>query len=287
MTSKAFGHTMRWLLALLVSVTLTGCFDYDDASAEQEGDSIEDFSLAFDISLNTIPEGTTRADGNEYGDDLDNEVDVKGENHDFRVLLFDKDDNFLYEPENREIEPIDNDNYEDTGVQTNRWRITMPIMALKRRGLWEKIAENSFKIAVLANWPNTKNKLEFEVGDDLYKLSHYYEDGEYENSAYSHLPASTNLMGAYMEWVKNTYPKQNDARETIHNTERDCAYQIDREVYSKFYKYTYKHIWRVWNFGDESLLNGLTEVESFRTFWKINNVDMAKLQSLNSNGLEN
>lgn len=296
MTSKAFGHTMRWLLALLVSVTLTGCFDYDDASAEQGANFTDDFSLAFDISLNTIPGSSTRADGNEYVDEYDNMVDVEGNNHDFRVLLFDADDNFLYEPDRREIEPIGKGDYKNTGVQTNRWRITMPIMALKRRGLWEKIAEHSFKIAVLANWPRSAadSPLEFKQGDKLYKISHYWVDNVYgststaQQQAYSFL-SENGKMGAYVQWVNNTYSDTVKARSAIRDREeqRDLAYQLNRVVGPKDYTHTYEHIWRVWNFGDESLLNGLTTVERFRTFWKINNVDKANLQSLDSSGLEN
>lgn len=281
MTRKLFRHTLILLLACFMSGTLICCYDYDESLSKIGKGSEKEYAFAFDISLNSISGSATRAEGHfdTYGEALENQIDIEGKNHDFRILLFDKNDKYLFDigQIKYDIEPID-----DNGAK--RWRVLIPSSALTDETL-KKIEVEGFKIAVLANWP-TKYQLKFEEGDDLYKLSHYYEDGEYANSAYSHLPASGNLMGAYMEWVKNTYLKQADAREVIRNTERDYAYQIDRKVYSDFYKYTYKHIWRVWNFGNEELLDDITTNGNFINFWA-GKIDKEELQKISSTGLSN
>lgn len=280
MTRKLFRHTLLLLLACFMSGTLICCYDYDESLSKIGKGSEKEYAFAFDISLNSIPENATRASQHleDGGEPLENQIDIEGNNHDFRILLFDKNDKYLFDigQIKYDIEPID-----DNGAK--RWRVLIPSSALTDETL-KKIEVEGFKIAVLANWP-TKYELKFEEGDDLYKLSHYYEDGEYENSAYSHLPASKNLMGAYMEWVNNTYLKQDVAREVIRNTEREYAYQIDRVVYSEFYKYTYKHIWRVWNFGDKTLLDDMNE--NFKEFWAEKR-EKSKLQEISSTtGLSN
>ena len=267
MTCKLFRYTLTLLLTLMVSGTLTCCFDYDGMVMDDKEESSDDFSLAFDIALNMVPGSVTRADhSNEYGDDVDNEVD------DFRILLFDKDDNFLFEPQRAyyqyELEDLDKSDYESTGVQTRHWRVVIPGSALKRDGVLDEIKANSFKIAVLANWPKDK-PVTFQKNDKLQKLSHYWEDRVYGNTdnsnAYGFL-TKDGTMGAYTEWVNSTY---GDAESAIRTEQRTDPHTITRKIGDATFPHTYKHIWRVWHFGEIGAeVNELSEISSIVDYWK-------------------
>ena len=299
MNCKSFQYVLAMFLALMVSGTLTCCFDYDGMVMDGEEDSSEDFGIAFDIALNKTPENATRAADqhpDNYGEDIDNEVDIEGKYHDFRVLLFDENDNFLFEPTRSEeqytVKPIDDYDYDEDydysgGVQTKRWRIRIPASVLKANNVLDKIKAENFKIAVLANWPKSNsNKLEFEAGKDkLYKLSHYWADNVYDESKDANKQALSFLsddgkMGAYVEWVNNTFPKQGDERTAIHEHVRPDGlqpYQFKRQI--GIGEYIYQHIWRVWNFGDDKVLSEATT--NFQTYWS-RKVEKEKLRLINS-----
>ena len=292
MTYKLFRYTMTMFLALMVSGTLTCCFDFDDMGVGNEAESADDFSLAFDIALNTISDGATRTDVSTYGDEVDNEVDIEGIKHDFRILFFDKDDNFLFEPLKTyyqyELEGPTEGNYESTNVLTKHWRVVIPASALKRDGLLDKIKTNSFKIAVLANWPRSNtDKLELRKGDKLYKLSHYWTDGTY-NTSFNFL-TNNGKMGASTEWVKGTYSDQAAARIAICNDEREDPHTITRKIPNKPKEgaspHIYRHIWRAWHFGKfGEEVNKLSKNSNIITYWK---KQFAKDQATFSENAEN
>ena len=268
MSRRIFSHIMSILLTFLMSGIFMCCYDYDGIIMTYEEARLEDFALAFDISLNTIPGSTTRATHKETnGEEIDNEVDVEGMNHDFRILFFDKDDNFLLD--------IGRTYYKLEDVSEGRskhWRVTIPSTVLRHRGTLEKIQTENFKIAVLANWPKDK-KVNFEYGDKLYKLSQYTKDDEYNKEPYSHLPALGNLMGAYTDWVKSGYTGQNAAEEAIRTEKRMNPRTITRKTGNAHRQedpYIYNHVWRVWTFGDGqiSYMDGTKINETFADVWQ-------------------
>ena len=283
----------------VASGMLTCCYEYDDSAVYDEEGISDDFGLAFDIEVNMVPGGITRAE-TDYtdvsGDLIDSEIDVSGTNHDFRVLLFDKDDKFLFEPTRNNKEyalweigegyDYDEDNNYPSDVNTRRWRIRIPAVVLRENGVLETVKNNDFKIAILANWPKDKKVVTFEKGENLYKLSHYYDDSAYQNEAYSFL-ADNGKMGAYVGWVKNGYSKQTEAEDTIRSgTDRNAPHIIVRKAGS--YAHTYKHIWRVWQFGNISELNSISKNPKFVEAWKTKFTDaQSLLTNVSTSGFSN
>lgn len=295
MTQKFFRYALAMCVVLGVSATLTGCID-DDLTGNHEADT-EDYAIAFDISLDAG--NATRANGDkmEVGDPIDSEVDIAGTNHDFRILFFDTNDKFLFEPAQKSeyyIAAADNYNYGYTTdddnnnsnapstVQTNRWRVKIPISVLREKGVLETMENEGFKIAVLANWP--KNPLEFNIGDPISKLSHYHDDDTYTKS-YSYLTSDANAAagwGAYVNWVKNSQNNAAAAENFIRNENYEGApfdYTKPEELIEgeSISAYSYKHIWRIWNFrtGNEDIDSKVDEdylyykgSESHRKKWK-------------------
>lgn len=286
MTCKLFRHTIAMFLTFLVLGSLMCCIDdHYDANCDQ--DINDDFSIAFDISLSSGPGGAMRDisqdhTSEEIGDEVDYQVDVEGANNDFRILFFDKDDNFLFEPLRTYYQYELTD---ETYKEQKRWRVIIPASALKRQvddntTILDKIKEENFKIAVLANWPRSeKDKLEFSQGNKLYKLSHYWQDDVYgDNSDVRRKEGfrfltNNGMMGAFTEWVKSTYKNQEAARTAICEEEREDPHTIMRKVPTirkeGTYPHTYKHIWRAWHFGDfGEEVNGLSKNSNIREYWK-------------------
>ena len=267
MTQKLFRYVLAMCVALGVSATLTGCID-DDLTGNREADT-EDYAIAFDISLDAG--NATRANGDkmEVGDPIDSEVDIAGTNHDFRILFFDTNDKFLFEPAQKSEYYIataddygyttDDDNNNPNApdlVQTNRWRVKIPISVLREKGVLETMENEGFKIAVLANWP--KNPLAFNIGDPISKLSHYCADTEYSGK-YTYLTNEENKdkWGASINWVKNNHSSADEAENFIRNEKYEGApfdYNKPGEVMEDVTQreYNYKHIWRIWNFRGEA-----------------------------------
>lgn len=256
----------------------------------------EGTSIGFEISLDATVGNSTRADQgtstSESDDDaIDNYVDVDG----LRIIFFDTDDNFLFDASDYEIVKsnvsdyyYDEDGDDPTSRATRRWWVKVPVAVLEKYGVLETIKRNDFKIAVLANWPeDNDNKLEFAQGDKIYKISQYWKDNVYalEDNSYSHLgkksdgiasapgdePAGDeeageeenasgpSLMGAYRNWVVNAYPSQSETMSRIQNNPSTTPYRIER-VYNGGDEvkttHIYKHIWRLWNFGNKDLIPG-------------------------------
>ena len=251
------------------------------------------FEISLDavVGNSTRAEGDTGTSTNETDDDeIDNYVDVDK----LRILFFDTDDNFLFDASDYEIVKSEVSDYyydEDGGDKsssraTRRWWVKVPVATLEKNGVLETLKQKDFKIAVLANWP-TEQELSFDPGDKIYKISQYWPDNIYNPvgpetddnfRSYGHLgkisyisapseepgdeegesdASSSGLMGAYKQWVQNAYSSQNATTEAIRNNKSATPYQIAR-VYNggMDYKYTYKHIWRVWNFGNKDLILG-------------------------------
>lgn len=275
MIGKLFRHTMMMFLALMVPGTLTCCVD-DNNVTDSSQELTEDYAIAFDISLGTNPGSSMRAISDnhkpdEKGDAVDYQVDIEGVNNDFRILLFDKDDNFLFEPLKVHYQYQLNELDDETYSGQKRWQIIIPAHVLKSKGLLDKIKQDNFKIAVLANWPKDK-RVEFQEGEKLQKLSHYYYDDVYgiasNDDAYGHLPDNRN-MGAFTEWVKSNYSNQNAAEVAIRTDmeERTDPRMITRKLGR--YDHTYEHIWRVWHFGDfGDEINELSTNSQIIELWK-------------------
>lgn len=279
-------------LTLSVSGMLTCCSDDNIIleSANGESQYVDGTTIGFDVALDANIGNSTRTDlpSMTVGDDaeIDNYVDIDKKYHDFRVVIFDENDNFLFEATQYDIKQVNDDSYADGSYArpTSRWRVEMPVAALEQAGVMSKITSNSFKIAVLANWPKD-HALTFGENDKIYKISQYWPDNIYaENEAsYNHLPKvvdGVSLMGAYRDWVDNEYSSQAIANDMVRENPSDTPYRIERKKDGGLQETThvYKHIWRLWNFGDTELITGRTD------FWT-KYIDEEKLGKIATDGL--
>lgn len=294
MISKLSKNIMIACLTLSVSGMLTCCSDDNVIldSANGKSQYAEGTTIGFDVALDANMGKPTRSDmpSMEVGDDaeIDNYVDIAKKYHDFRVVFFDENDNFLFEATQYDIKQVNDDSYVDGSYirPTSRWRVEMPVAALEKAGVMDKITSNSFKIAVLANWPKN-HALTFSENDKIYKISQYWPDNIYaENEvSYNHLPKvedGVSLMGAYRDWVDNEYSSQVIATEKVRENSSGTPYKIERKKDGGLQETThvYKHIWRLWNFGLTDSITGNTD------FWS-KQLDEEKLGKIATDGLTN
>lgn len=295
---------MLLFLTLVVSSTILCCSDDGIVkSIGTAGENLsEDVTFAFDISLDALAENDTRKGLSESmdqagseGEGLENSIDVLAEEHGFHILFLDTDDNFLFEPKREEreytIEQVtdylyDTDNNRYSG-NTKRWRVKIPAYALIRSGAYTYMKENNFKIAILANWPKGDDPT-FVKGEKIQKLSHYCFDkfyAEEQKQALGFLTTEDGLMGCRSEWVVNAYTGNEDAAKAIRNNNREKAYTMNRQKNGGLGVHTYKHVWRVWNFGDDELLGDMSD--SFKQQWTIDDNYKDILSSIAMKGLSN
>lgn len=171
------------LLLLLFATVISSCID-DDLDCglngqEAPSEVTNGYSIGFSVMLDNNGWGRS----SESLTDYDNWIDVQNK---FRILLFDNNDNFLFESKSRWVTQPST----LTGYST--WYVTIPVHAVgtdeeEQKYDWEKIREalrtNSFKVAVLANWPNQVD-YPYLDGDDMIsvinwwtaKNSYYYKD---------------------------------------------------------------------------------------------------------------
>lgn len=329
MTRKLLKNIMTIFSALIVSGTLSCCsddaiIDSTDTIVGNADKQSGDYAFAFEISLDAISDNATRS--MYYGDDInvkegeeyENVIDIIGNSktengekkYDFRILFFDKNDNFLFEPDDYAINQIEDYDYDvdnniGSGAKSNRWRIEIPEHVLIRNGAYGVIMDEGFKIAVLANWPRYGNNdnqepLTFQKGEKLYKISHYWYDSFYATQKLNgeevfhfltEFGDNKGLMGATFDWVENGYVNQDAAAYEIHFGERKYAHQLIRKNNGGLNSHTYKHIWRVWNFGNDSFLSenneGVSEEWPLGEQWSIANDTEKKsiLATVGENGL--
>ena len=253
-------------IALLLSAgsMLTGCVtdDVDSGNPTTEPDP-DVYALSFDITLNAY-DGTTRVvpdnHDSEEPEEWENVIDFtnqhtdqRGNGYKFHILMFDEDNNFIYNPSN------DPDLFYVTniGVENGnqlRWRVVFAAPEKVR----DYIKNNPFKVAVFANWPDSKvhnpntgkddpmMRVEFETsltgfGEpriSISELAHSVYDQTYGGSnwkVYDFLTDSEGRMGPYTNWVFNYHSSQDDAAAFIRGLKAD-ANGLTREDYDRMIK---------------------------------------------------
>lgn len=250
-------------IALLLSAgsMLTGCVtdDVDSGNPSTEPDP-DVYALSFDITLNAY-DGTTRVvpdnhpteEPEEWENVIDftnQHTDQRGNGYKFHILMFDEDNNFIYNPSN------DPDLFYVTniGVENGnqlRWRVVFAAPEKVR----DHIKNKPFKVAVFANWPDSKvhnprtgkddpmMREEFETSltgfsqprISISELAHSVYDQTYGGTywdVYDFLTDSEGRMGPYTNWVFNYHSSQDDAEEFIRGKIAD-ANGLTREEYDR------------------------------------------------------
>lgn len=209
-----------------------------------------------------------------------------------RVMMFANDGTFLYEPTDLNPIPLENNANGD-----NQWYVEiMNLQNLKTTAggngeisILDYIKQNPFKIAVLANWPDSispeavdddKNpryaQMHFNQGQYLKQLSHFYLDNNYfdgDDDAFEHIvfrindeysyddswkvnkdintyQPGQNYMGVSTKWIQQEFNNREEADFGIRN-----RYEVKDNYFpgvnpeSGTSARSYKNVWQVWNFG--------------------------------------
>lgn len=203
----------------MASGLMMSCVDKELIPEEPEQNNgivfdCDGYSLSFIVNLDGAAE--TRGE-----DDIDNYIDTKNK---FRVLFFDKNFNFIFEAVDRSINPVT----DETSGKGDRYYVHIPMnLIVDRDGniydaekIREELRNESFTVAVLANWPND-GKL--EPGDEeidengtVIRPEPYYQKGEpkwgYFNS----------IMASVEDQTKSNYSLKNI--NDLHHLEDNSKY---------------------------------------------------------------
>ena len=233
------------MLCLLIGgATLTGCIDDDEWCTDDNGaGSIiplgpDEYGIRFALSLDQLggSAASTRASfgGKEIGDEAENYVNFST----MRILLFDKDDNYVCDllTETSICNVVDRT---PEGSNERHWYVELAVSKLVDaeegtigKAIMDCIKDNGFKILTLANWDRRAlaNRVpDFVAKDDikgkLSYIAHCSHDETYSaaesdegvtHSAYEHLRTDDGNMGAYYDWVENHFADANDVANLIH-----------------------------------------------------------------------
>lgn len=150
-------HSVRYAMLFVCAVVLTACFpEYQD----QGKDDIVPFDgdvLRFEVTLDRMGGMSTKSGSVDAKslEDIESYVDPEK----FRVLVFDSEDEFLFESKSRWIKQLDPESSHSI------WSVAIPLYSYgndrEYEGLWEdirdKLTSGPFKIAILANRPEVDN----------------------------------------------------------------------------------------------------------------------------------
>lgn len=267
---KYLKHSVIYCLMMLCipAFLFTGCKDeglnIDEPGNQEDGN----YGDAFSFRIKLAEEDATRATDDELTA-MDNYID---ENK-LRVMIFDKDDNFLFEVEDPKLDKQDDGFYHLT-VSINDIKDDQdnPLV----RTLRDKFKTEKFKIAVLANWPTTssvwKENPNFSWGYDqsalkstsgckkIHDLHHivteiYYNQDDDRIAVYQDMLMEDKKMGAYTDWVKMditdgqiTAMTPNDGRKAGDLWLRNYWDPTTRKGGDNWPK-CYNDMWNLWNFG--------------------------------------
>lgn len=226
---KKYLISMMMLAALLL---LPSCiYDAIDPATDP---SAENYALSLTVELPVI--GDTRA-GNDF-EQYEDYVDPSK----IRLLFFtaqetssdddsaSKDTTLIREFASSELSfiPIDLSRY------SKQWHVRIPVNSSRDAEFIKAIRENDFKIAVLANWPETlgEDKPFLTSGESIDKLHHLADDGVYSDDAknkgvYSILfnKSYGTSMGLKTDWVVED--KQSYEDEDVLKTEKNSGYEFN------------------------------------------------------------
>ena len=225
-----------FLLTLLFSLSmLTSCKDeltlIEDPSSdgvEIEGDCIA-FTMALDKDL------STRADGYDFtsGDAIEkyeNYIDTQDK---FRVFFFTEGGDFLFGATDRTVSSL----LSTSDSQTDYWYVRIPMTMIVDRDnneydinkIKDYLKNHSFKVAVLANWPNGGEKVNPADWDDS------------EGTSSGENPSSTLKGNPLWNWNNSILNKDADPSDIrnindLHHVYNDLYYGNDsrRPVYQHF-----------------------------------------------------
>ena len=234
-------------IALLGVISLMGvmasCNDESltlpEEGGETPGNSLTDY-IEFRMSL-PVMETRGEADFETY----DDEVDLKN----VWLLFFTADDDLFFkqfEYDDLQYIPVGETEYEPDH-STKVWYVRIPV---DDPDFVKTIREKDFKIAVLANWPNT---VTLKKGDNLSTLHHQVNDNTYD-----YLTETTGKMGQNTNWVKQNHDTDKPLSES-YATEwirTNWNPSLDKNKFGdnfdeniKYQLGTYSDLWFLWNFG--------------------------------------
>lgn len=292
-----YRRKFAYIAAMLLSAALlfgTGCVrdDVDEGGGEYPEFGPEDYALAIDFDLGLFPSdnggGSTRSDigritrvnfhpevsDHEY---WENHIDLfkemrtySGDTYSLHVLLFDENNNFLFNPQGEIEGGVTNPFYVSQTATVNgeykRWRVVFQAPKEVR----EYVSNHKFKVAVFANWPTNPvanpyytrpdgkpeypMPVEFWSGEpwggrkdnpiSIRSLVRSVWDSTYGGSFSdiyyiltdmvqgSPKPYDGSHMGPFTQWVLSYHPSEDDAVSFIRGFKAD-ALGHDREYYEK------------------------------------------------------
>ncbi|MCH5237271.1 MAG: hypothetical protein J1E95_05660, partial [Muribaculaceae bacterium] len=149
---------IKTLMAVFTINCFTACVDDklttpDEPQGGLQYDPIEGYSIGFTVDLEK--DMSTRAEGDNEYEAYDNYIDTKDK---FRVLFFTANGEFMFGAIDRTVTYLTDQN----DYTKDRWYVRIPMNYLvDRQGkeynaekIRKDLKENSFKVAILANWPN-------------------------------------------------------------------------------------------------------------------------------------
>lgn len=306
MSLKLYIRTFFILVFLFTSGLVVSCRDEDlgndfDVSFPEE----EEYAIAFTLSL-PAQENGTRAYGsfNNY-EDYENYIDTKDM---LRVFFFDEWGRFLFGAIDRTVTPLPNTD------KTYNWYVRVPINYIVDRDgnsfdvniIREYLRNHSFKIAVLANWPNKDveiktedsyddegNKIEggvIQVKDEplwgynesilnpnsknvknINDLHHLVEDGKYNDDATTYgFAMQDGKMGQLTDWVKMRDMPDGLSGSFSSKETAETWIKENLNPDGSVKLHHYDRLWQEWNFGGNASDNYI-KYDSFATEWENRN----------------
>ena len=179
------------LLSAVLLMALSACSHDDAQDYDGMPDVVENEGSQFlmSVTLMTNSDMTTRAgdhkdDSEEKGNAAENYIDIDG--NDFRVVLFDKQGNYLMEIDANALRSSLY-SFEQGGVQYYVWEGEVELPSSSNM---ESIKQNGFQVMALANWQNAKGQWAysnlFANGTGTHQtLANIWKDGTNHNFSYS------------------------------------------------------------------------------------------------------
>lgn len=257
----------KFFLSLAFIALMTSCVA-EDLSPDCPGstDQLEDgYALRVKVSLSSMS-GNTRAGIEDYEDYI-NEKNL-------RIMFFygnetNKDNYNTLIKQFKITSTFDSHNItfipvEASGSNFSKdWYLNIPIKGEELEEFAQKLRDNPFKVAVLANWPmesvtaldefkeetkiiNEDESEQIEPGDHIDKLHHIYSDNKMAGDFYSFLRKNENVakMSYTSDWVKEADVLSQYGADTFIRQK----YGLGNQVIEDVSKDQFGDLWLIWNF---------------------------------------
>lgn len=295
-------HIAFMILSIAGSLWLVSCADEPISEAAGTGSGVcgsDEGGLMFAI-------GDTRAFDRDHFYELstsDEEIVINPDN--FHVVVFSNDGQVLQEWANQELTEFEEYDPDMKLVRT-KYFVKIPRQDMTQKVI-NYIRENSFKIAVFANWDgypdftttsfiDPANRIDH---NNIFYITHCREDGSYDSGTvdgqmndkdvFGFITGQGAKMGIAQEWVCERFKNDIEADAAIRSN-----YDVENTVFhsnskptitnyagvgtefSDMKDYDYYNVWEIWNFGGTNNTNDAfynTPVNDIKKAWRIKNSD--------------